>query len=107
MDFVTWFAWRAAQSGPRIEPILIWDTAVIVTDSWCLGRASRQPSARSGTYIEIWSGTTSGPYALLGEYEKLLETAADIFEEFGVAVPRSGENSVPAKTSAQHELLLE
>ena len=36
-----------------------------------------------------------------------METAADIFEEFGVAVPRSGEKAVPAATSAQRESLLE
>ena len=36
-----------------------------------------------------------------------METAADIFEEFGVTVPRFGEKAVPAATSAQREPLLE
>ena len=36
-----------------------------------------------------------------------METTADIFEEFGVTVPRSGEKAVPAATSAQREPLLE
>ena len=36
-----------------------------------------------------------------------MESAADIFEEFVVAVPRSGEKSLPAATSAQREPLLE
>ena len=36
-----------------------------------------------------------------------METTADIFEEFGVAVPRSGEKAVPAAASAQREPLLE
>ena len=36
-----------------------------------------------------------------------METTADIFEEFGVAVPRFGEKAVPAATSAQREPLLE
>ena len=52
-------------------------------------------------------GQTSGPHSLLSEGAKLVETAADIFEEFGVAVPRSGEKAVPAATSAQRELLLD
>ena len=36
-----------------------------------------------------------------------METAANIFEEFGVVVPRSGEKAVPAVTSARREPLLE
>jgi hypothetical protein len=36
-----------------------------------------------------------------------VETTADIFEEFGVTVPRFGEKAVPAATSAQREPLLE
>ena len=36
-----------------------------------------------------------------------METTADIFEEFGVTVPRFGEKAVPAATSAQREPLLE
>lgn len=36
-----------------------------------------------------------------------MEIAADIFEEFGAVVPRSGEKNVPAATSAQREPVLE
>ena len=36
-----------------------------------------------------------------------METAADLFEEFGVVVPRFGEKAVPAATSARREPLLE
>ena len=56
--------------------------------------------------MEFW-GTTSRPHALLREGAKLVETAANIFEEFGVVVPRSGEKAVPAATSARREPLLE
>ena len=38
-------------------------------------------------------GQTSDPHALLREGAKLVETAADIFQEFGAAVLRSGEKA--------------
>ena len=49
----------------------------------------------------------SDPHALLREGPKLLESTADIFEECGVAVRRSGGKAVPAPTSAQREPLFE
>ena len=55
--------------------------------------------------MEFW-GTTSRPHALLREGAKLVETAANNFEEFGVVVPRFGEKAVPAATSARREPLL-
>ena len=48
----------------------------------------------------IFLPLSSGPRALLREGAKLVETAADIFEEFGVAVPRSGEK--PYRQRLQH-----
>ena len=40
---------------------------------------------------------------LLGGSGKLVETATDIFEEFGVAVLRSGGKVISLATSAQRE----
>ena len=56
--------------------------------------------------MEIW-GATNGLHASLREGAKLVETAADVFEEFGVAVLRSGEKALLAPTSTQHEMPLE
>ena len=57
--------------------------------------------------MEIYGGPTSGLHTSRREGTKLVETAADIFEEFGVVASRSGEIAVPAATSAQFEPLLE
>jgi hypothetical protein len=100
MVSVTWSVWRPAQFGPRIEPISISDTAVIVTDSWCLRGRGGSP-VLSQAQISNFSGTTSGPHALLREGAKLVEIAADIFEDSGVRLPRSGEKAVLVATSAQ------
>ena len=57
--------------------------------------------------MEIYGGPTSGLHTSRREGTKLVETAANIFEEFGVVVPRSDEKAVPAATSARREPLLE
>ena len=57
--------------------------------------------------MEIYGGPTSGLHTLRREGTKLVETAADILEEFGVAMPPSGEQAIPTATSAHREPLLE
>ena len=56
--------------------------------------------------MEIYRGPTGGLHTFNRKGAKLVEIAADIFEEFEVAVPLFGENTLPVVTSGQRALLL-